>query len=338
MTHLLPKNKVQATSQRRYSSLVFVNQPAILSTFRCRWTPWLFNTPLHVIHQQAELVYTFVLTDADTQQDLYGYFHLFIQNQQGISPYRASFGSFEIADAVSHHDFGAWLSYIEAFSVSQGVTTLSIRHYPTCYQPARSAFIKRGLLRHGFQVRQQFVNHYLHVSSRPFEENLHASERRRLRKCLQAGFRFEEWGSPPAEQVFQIIAHNRARLGYSLSFREEQLHLWLTIFPEAFRVFCVKDGDTIASLGLTVRVGKHVLYHFCPADNLDYRSYSPSVLLTKGLYEFSQNEGVTLLDLGISVDDMGQPKTSLARFKRYLGAQECEKWVFETKIGISTES
>jgi hypothetical protein len=60
------------------------------------------------------------------------------------------------------------------------------------------------------------------------------------------------------------------------------------------------------------------------------------VLLTKGLYEFSQKEGITILDLGISVDATGLSKNSLARFKRNLGAQECEKWQFK-KIGISTK-
>lgn len=337
MTHLLPKNKVQATIQRAFSSLVFHNDPAALTRFRCRWSPWLFNTPLHVIHQQAEQVYTFVLTDAETQQELYGFFHLFVQNHQGISPLRASFGSFEVAEVVSHTDFSTWLTFIETFALSHGVESLSIRHYPSCYHPARSAFIKRGLVRHGFQISQQSINHYVSVSSQPFEESLHASERRRLRKCVQAGFRFEEWVSPPAQQVYQFIAHNRQRLGYSLSFGEEQLQLWFAVFPEAFRVFCVKNGEEIISLGLTVRVGKNALYHFCPADNLAYRQYSPSVLLTKGLYEFSQQEGIIILDLGISVDAAGLPKTSLARFKRNLGAQECEKWQFEKKIGISTK-
>ncbi|HAO48851.1 MAG TPA: GNAT family N-acetyltransferase [Runella sp.] len=337
MTHLLPKNKVQTTIQRAFSSLVFDNDPTALTRFRGRWSPWLFNTPLHVVHQQAEQVYTFVLTDAETQQELYGFFHLFVQNQQGVSPLRASFGSFEVAEVVSHADFSFWLNSVESFAVSQGIKSLSIRHYPSCYHPARSSFIKRGLVRHGFQLSQSSINHYISVTSQPFETALHASERRRLRKCLQAGFRFEEWVSPSAEQVYQFIAHNRQRLGYSLSFREEQLRLWLTIFPEIFRVFCIKNGEEIASLGLTVRVGKNVLYHFCPADNLAYRQYSPSVLLTKGLYEFSQQEGVTILDLGISVDAAGQPKTSLARFKRNLGAQECEKWQFEREIGISTK-
>jgi hypothetical protein len=336
MTHLLLKNKVQATIPRTFSSLVFINDPAAISRFRCRWSPWLFNTPLHVIHQQADQVYTFVLTDADTQQELYGFFHLFVQNQQGISPLRASFGSFEVAEVVSHADFSVWLNSIESFAVSQGIKSLSIRHYPNCYHPTRSSFIKRGLVRHGFQLSQSSINHYLSVTSQPFETALHASERRRLRKCLQGGFRFQEWKSPDAEQVYQFIAHNRERLGYSLSFRKDQLQHWLAVCPESFRVFCVKNGKEVASLGLTVRVGKKVLYLFCPADNLTYRPYSPSVLLTKGLYEFSQKEGITILDLGISVDATGLSKNSLARFKRNLGAQECEKWQFK-KIGISTK-
>jgi hypothetical protein len=106
----------------------------------------------------------------------------------------------------------------------------------------------------------------------------------------------------------------------------------LEVFPNHFRVFCVKDADTIASLTLAVRVGEKVLYNFCPADNLAYRTFSPSVLLNKGLYEYTKNEGVTILDLGVSVDAKGFPKPSLSRFKHNLGAKDSEKQIFTKKI------
>jgi lipid II:glycine glycyltransferase (peptidoglycan interpeptide bridge formation enzyme) len=104
--------------------------------------------------------------------------------------------------------------------------------------------------------------------------------------------------------------------------------MWLKAFSAHFRVFCVKDADTIASLSLAVRVGEKVLYNFCPADNLSYRTFSPAVLLHKGLYEYAKNENITLLDLGISVDADGLPKPGLSRFKHNLGAKDSEKYVF----------
>lgn len=332
MTLIIPQNRPNSSYSRDYKALVFENEPEALHHFRCRWLPWLFNTPLHVTHQKASKVYTFVLIDSDTQSEAHGIFHLFVQDTKGVSPYRASFGSFEVAEYVSHADFSEWLISIELFAQNKGISDLEIKHYPNCYNPARSTFVRRGLLRHGFEITQSIDNQFIEIKETDFERGLHASERRRLRKCMRASFRFEEWRNPSTQAVYEFIRHNRQLLGYSLSFSFEQLEMWLEVFPANFRVFCVKDVDTIASLTLTVRVGEKVLYNFCPADNLSYRNYSPAVLLNKGLYEYAKNEGIIVLDLGISIDSEGKTKPSLKRFKHNLGAKDSEKYIFYKHI------
>jgi hypothetical protein len=332
MQFSIPQQKVTSFPLRDYTAQVVKNNPNVLHQFHIRWPLWLFNTPLHVNHQNADEVYTFILTDTATQTEAFGIFHLFVHKQRGISPHQASFGSFEIAERISHADFAEWLTGIEFFVKELGISSLSIKHYPTCYNPSRTTFVRRGLTRRGFDTPNSTENQFIPVTKHRFEEGLHASERRRLRKCLRAGFRFEEWLNPPAEEVYAFIEHNRRLLGYSLSFSFEQLQGWLSLFPHYFHVFCVKDGETLASLTLTVRVGESVLYNFCPADNLLYRTYSPAVLLTKGLYENCQQKGISLLDLGISVNETGAPKPSLKRFKENLGAKNCDKYVFHKML------
>jgi hypothetical protein len=332
MTLIIPQNRVNTSYTRDYKALVFENEPEALHRFQVRWVSWLFNTPLHIRHQQASQVYTFVLTDCLSQREAHGIFHLFVQDNKGLSPYRASFGSFEVAEYVSHADFSEWLTFIELFAKNQGIKELEIKHYPNCYNPARSTFIRRGLLRHGFEIIQSIDNQFIEIKEIDFEQGLYASERRRLRKCLRTGFRFEEWENPPAHEVYKFIQHNRQLLGYNLSFSLEHLKTWLEVFPNYFRVFCVKDADTIASLTLAVRVGEKVLYNFCPADNLFYRNYSPAVLLNKGLYDYAKNEGITIFDLGVSLDSEGKAKPSLSRFKHNLGAKDSEKQIFTKKI------
>ena len=332
MTLIIPQNRVNSSYSRAYQALVFENEPEALHRFRCRWEPWLFNTPLHVTHQKASLIYTFVLTDADTQSEAHGIFHLFVQDTKGISPYRASFGSFEVAEYVSHVDFSEWLISIELFAKTQGINELEIKHYPSFYNPARSTFIRRALLRQGFNLSQTTDSQFIGITDCNFEQGLHASERRRLRKCMRAGFHFEEWYNPSPTQVYEFIQHNRQLLSYTLSFSFEQLKIWLEVFPNYFRIFCVKDTTAIAALTLAVRVGEKVLYNFCPADNLSYRNYSPAVLLNKGLYEYAKREGVTVLDLGVSIDSGGKVKPSLRRFKHNLGAKDSDKQTFTKKI------
>lgn len=335
MTAIISQNRANSSFAGDYIALVFENNPQALDHFQLRWPLWLFNTPLHIVHQAAPQLYTFVLTDSLTQSEAYGVFHLSVfvdtlQNKKkGVSPHRASFGSFEVAERVSHDNFAEWLTFIELFAKSRGMSAIEIKHYPHCYNPSRSAFIRRGLLRHGFFISKTTDNQFIDINEKSFEEGLHASERRRLRKCLHAGFYFEEWQNPSPNPIYNFIQHNRQLLGYTLSFSLGQLEKWLTAFPEKYRVFCIKDGNTIASLTLAVRVGTQVLYNFCPADNLTYRTYSPAVLLNKGLYEYAQSEGISILDLGVSINSQGNPKPSLSRFKHNLGAKDSEKVVFE---------
>ncbi|MFN4147497.1 MAG: GNAT family N-acetyltransferase [Runella sp.] len=327
MLEFLPSTS--ATFLEGWSMLVFENEPHAIERFRVRWPVWLFNTSTHVVGQNAPCVYTFVLTDT-LHRELYAFFHLFVFDSplRGRSPYRASFGSFEVVEHLSHRVFGEWLQGIEKFVKIQQISSLEIVHYPQCYAPAQSAFIKRGLLRQGFIIEKNFENHYFNVNQQPYVQHLHPSERRRLRKCQRAGFCFEEWFSPNPEEVFAFIEQNRKALGYKLSFDLGQLKQWLYIFPEQFKVFAVKDDDTIVSLALVVRVGPRVLYNFCPADRLLYRSFSPTVMLHEGLYQYCQKENISILDLGISVNAYGQPKQSLMRFKSKLGAVICPKMTF----------
>jgi len=328
MTIILPKNRTSLRTGHDYTGLVFINELEAIQRFQVRWPLWLFNTPLHVVHQKPTRIFTFILTDTLTQSEAYGIFHLSVEGSKGISPHRASFGSFEVAERVSHAEFSDWLGSIEDFAKQQGITQLEIKHYPHCYHPSRSNFIRRALIRNGFSIKQSLENQFIEISENTFENGLHTSERRRLRKCLAAGFRFEEWQNPSPFLLYEFIRQNRQLLGYSLSFSLEQLTTWLTLFPNDFRVFCIKDDEIIASLSLVVRVGQSILYNFCPADNLAYRTYSPAVLLNKGLYEWAKNKGITILDLGISIDSEGKTKPSLSRFKHKLGAIDSEKHLF----------
>jgi hypothetical protein len=320
-----------STSQRLYVPLVFENQLNISSKFRLSWELTFFNAGFWE-QQNNFQPFTFILSDS-TGIDCYAIFHLFIDKKEGFSPARAPYGSFEIAENLSHTAFAEWLKFILNFTASRGIKNIEIKHYPACYHLPKSTFIRRGLLRQGFVIDQQKDNFFIEISDNSFEKGLHASERRRLRKCQSADFLFEQWHNPDLDFVFDFINQNRKKLNYRLSFSLEDLQQWFFCFPDNYQVFCVKDGNKIASLSITVSVSRDVLYNFCPADNLAYRSFSPTVLLNKGLYEYCQKENIKILDLGISVDSDGIPKPSLGRFKQNIGAKISPKLWFKKKIG-----
>ena len=112
----------------------------------------------------------------------------------------------------------------------------------------------------------------------------------------------------------------------------ERLITLLHEFPDQFAVFTVMDRDIIAALTVAIRVRHDILYNFLPASNSDYQTFSPMVMLTDGLFTYCRQQGIHLLDLGVSLDANHQPKPGLMRFKRNLGAQESPKLIFEKTL------
>jgi len=307
--------------------LIFENEPSIISQFEIDWPVSIFNTVHHIQNQLFEQVFTFVLVGRDSHKAK-AFFHLFIDNQWALSPKRGVYGSFEIQENISDEALNTLVKIILDFGQERGWEGITIKHFPTCYDLERSLRIENALFNNGFKVNNSFENQYLTISDELFETQLHLSEKRRLRKCSKAGFVFEEIQNPDLRCVYQFISESRLKLGYSLSFGLNELIQWFESFPENYKVFCVKDQETIASLTIAVKVIEGVLYNFCPTNHLNYRTFSPSVLLTKGLYEYCQHNDFKILDLGISVNAEGDLKPSLAKFKLNLGAQKCEKNVY----------
>ncbi len=291
------------------------------------WQPSFFNTIQFIKAQATDNGLVFILTSLSTKQTR-AYFILFVENNAAVSPKRAPFGSFEMASDLSSNDLRALVESILDYCKSHHLMGLTIKNFPTCYNPIRATQIKNVLLSCGFGIKQDIDNQYLDVLHQAFEQQIHISERRRLKKCLYAGFELSEWIQPSPEEVYEFIRNNRKQLGYPMGFELDELKTWFINSPNQYKVFCVRTNDEIIALSLAVLVKENILYNFCPADALSYRSYSPSVLLTKGLYEYCQQQGITILDLGVSLDASGEPKPSLVRFKRNLGAETCKKQTF----------
>lgn len=341
MTHInfsLHPIGVSSHAQHHCSVLVFEDKPQSLHSFKIPWTPWLFNTPEYA-HYQAKnhKIYTFVLANL-TQTEALAFFHLFVSKSSqnaprvGISPARASFGSFEMPASLSRPKLDYFIGKIKQFAKNQGIDSLQIKQFPACYAPAAAQLIADALAQNGFEVAFQAENQHLDVSALPFETHLHLSEKRRLRKCLRAGFVFDEWPNPHLPTVFDFIEQNRRNLGYAMTFDFATMSEWFALFPDHYRVFCVKDPHQIVALTVAVRVGSGVLYNFCPADHLHYRAFSPTVLLNAGLYRYCQQNQIEVLDLGVSTDTNGVQKASLVRFKSNMGAQMSQKTIFKNTL------
>ena len=294
---------------------------------------FLFNTYEHLQHQQKEGVYVLSAVNAVTRlADARCAF--FVQSGKAVSPVAAPFGSVEYASIFPPEALGLFIQTLIRAVRSAGAVSLRLVNYPACYAPELAGRLAQELLTNGFAVVETHQTFYLPVSNMPFDVNLVPAERRRIIKCLNAGFHVSQWPSPDKTAVINFLVEMRRQKGYALTISPERLADLFQTLPTQCAVFTVMDGDTIAALTITIRVRHDILYSFQPASNPDYDAFSPMVLLTKGLYAYCQQHQIGLLDLGLSLDNNRQIKPGLARFKRNLGAQESPRLVFERDLSV----
>jgi hypothetical protein len=247
------------------------------------------------------------------------------EDTDAVSRDQTPFGGIQTASSISAGDLAQFLQAIERWCTGNHLRRLVIRTAPAAYDEKQAALLRNVYLRSRYVILNTHISQHITVTSTPFMNRIHSSERRRLRKCWRAGFIAEVWKNPDPAQIYAFLAESRRRQGYPLSLDFEQFRQLLTYLPQQAQVFVVKDRNTIISLTVGIRVNSRILYNFCPADHLDYRPYSPMVLLNCFLYEYAQHTKIKLIDLGISLDHLGNEKASLMRFKENLGAEKSEK-------------
>ena len=296
---------------------------------RVGFESFLFNEPHHLRSQPCSEGFTFRLLHP-ARQRIEARFSLFIQHRTGLSPCRAPFGSVEFGGQLATEALDFFLDGIETFVRSRELSALRITGYPFAYAPEPAQILTQRLLNRGYAVVQAEKNFHLPVGEVPFEQGLHPSEKRRLKKCRRAGFIFTEEAQPDVDCVYNFVAASRQPRGFSVSLDRAVLNDLFERFPANYKVFTVRDADRLAALTVAVVVNHRILYSFYPAHDARYQAFSPVVLLMEGVYGFCQRHSFGLLDLGTSPDG-GNPNYGLIRFKQHLGAHVSLKLSFEKK-------
>lgn len=297
-----------------------------------QFEPYLYNRPEHLHTQTTGPVYTFYLLDHLSGEALAQLHVAPGKNAELWSPPMAPFGGIQCIEHTPAQALTYLLECVDAWAQAQQLKRITIKTPPAAYQPVQYEVLHQRYLAAGYRPRHEHDNHHITVSERPFVELLAAAERRRLRKCQRAGLIARPWHHPEPELVYHFLEKSRQQRGYPLTLSYEKLRDLLQTFPSKVLVFGVYDGETVAALTVAIRVSRSVLYNFLPADNLLYRTYSPTVLLNEGLYRYCQSEGIPVLDLGLSLDHHGQPKPSLVRFKERLGGTSTPKITYYKEL------
>jgi hypothetical protein len=296
----------------------------------CTFQGYLFNEPFHMRKQPCTQVFTCYLIHKK-QQKAYARFSLFGQQEKGISPCRGPFGSVELNPLLPLPFLECFIQFIDHLAVKQGMAQIEIKSYPFCYQPQVSALITATLLQQKYHILHTDLNYHLPVTKESFSTLVHLSVKRRLQKCIKKGFTFGEETEPDFTAVYAMIVQSRQRKGYPVSMNFADFQQLFIDFPGIYKIFAVKDHSKLIAVTVAVQINQQILYYFLPAHDPDYNTYSPMVLLIKGLYDYCQQAGFVLLDLGISTDK-GEPNYGLIRFKQNMGAISSLKLSFIKRL------
>jgi hypothetical protein len=287
---------------------------------------YLFNESYFMQKQPCREVYTFHLVHV-ASKEVHARFSLFRQADKAISPCRGTFGSIEMNARLPVQYLDFFIREIDAFAMKQRMKQIEIKSYPFCYDQQVSATLTNSLLRQGYHLLHTELNYHLPVTTKAFTDNLHHSGKRRLQKCIYNGFTCGEEKKPDFSAIYQMIVQNRERKGHPVSMNFADFRQLFSDFPGIYKIFAVRDRSRVVAVTVAVEINKRILYYFLPAHDEAYNTYSPMVLLIQCLYNYCQQMGFTLFDLGISTDK-GVPNYGLMRFKQNMGADASLKLSF----------
>jgi len=286
---------------------------------------FLFLRPRHLLLQPDRPLHYLALLNESGQAVAHTAF--FERDGWAVSPSAASFGSIQCQSDLWEEDLHRFVQALQQWVRKLSLKGIRLVHYPDCYTPEGSA-LQTILLSHGFRVNYAELNQHRPVTEAPFAAGLHPSERRRLRKCREAGFSAGLWPDPDLDSFYDLLQRARLRNNLPITMAPNRLTELLARFPDECRLFAVWDGQRLIAACVGIRISPDILYYFLPADEAAYLTYSPSVLLVESLYQYAQENGIRLLDLGISTS-RGVRNEGLIRFKRNLGARESARRVYE---------
>jgi hypothetical protein len=305
---------------------VKINSPEhFLSSFE----GFFFNEDVYVNKQQGGKRHVFELVDPSGKS--LARFVLFVVAEAGLSPLRAPFGSVEFEKDLASSEVEKLIKAVDDFAETNKLNNIRIVSYPDCYSPTNASLLKSCLLNNEYKIMVEDHNFHIQVEGKAFEDGLHDSEKRRLKKSLNAGFRSYIENTDDVRAIHQLISKCRDHKGHPLSMNLEDFEKMLRDFPDKYLLFTLRDREKLIAAAVGVKINSSILYNFLPADDIEYKNFSPMVMLMKEMYDYCKRSGYKIFDLGIATSN-GIPNSGLLKFKEHLGGEFSYKFTFEKKF------
>ncbi|AKQ46285.1 hypothetical protein TH63_12690 [Rufibacter radiotolerans] len=290
---------------------------------------FLYLQPVHVILQQGPNARAYILQEKDTKL-VVGLAYFFVEEEKAFSPWRAPFGGLQLHPDIPEEAGQAFLLYIQQDLQQLGCQQVTWLQCPDAYAPVTNQWLRAALPMQGYCLTYDQLNHHIPVTQEPFTEIIHPSARRRLKKCLSAGFTFQQETFESLPEAYALLQQCRQEKQKPLSLSLSQLTRYFQLFPDRYLLFTVRREQELAAVGIAVLVTPSILNHLYPASPVKFNTFSPSILLNAGLYQYCQHHHIPTFDLGVSAppQELEESYTGLFTFKDRMGGVASRKPTF----------
>ncbi len=290
----------------------------------------LYNAPEYVSLWDDLLNSNFLIVNSENQE-IAASIHFQIKEDTASSIITAPFGSISLFHEVDFDTLSDFMNYIETHLRLKGVRKIKIKHYPGIYHPLAYDKVISVLALNGYRVSIIDINQIIEITNNPFGSIIHPMEQRNLNKTKKEGIIFTEHQNTEAEMVFNAIDAFRKARGIPVNIESDSLIKLADMFPQNYKLFSVSMKNEMVAATVCVKVKDSILYNFLPAHNSSFNMYSPMVFLMEKIYQYTLENEIKFIDLGVSSIN-NNPQRGLIRFKERLGSTSVSKLSFLKEI------
>ena len=243
-----------------------------------------------------------------------------------LSPGKGTYGGLFLIENVYLKELSEIYKFIIDIIKSEGGEILEITLPPENHNSSINSRHSWVLWSLGSVLERSDLNHFISVDSNPLETKLNYGNKKRLKKCDNAGCHFQRVKIENLSDIYDLLEKNRALKKNRLSLSKNQLENLLELFPESIEMFrlLLPPNNVMISAAVCIRISKKILYVFYWGNDPDYSNFSPVVPLACGIYSYCVSQGIETLDLGVSTLNK-DGNFGLVRFKDSLGASVSRK-------------
>ena len=243
------------------------------------------------------------------------------------SPFKATFGGFERLGDNSPTLLRTLFEQIETRARELHCSQICITQSPDCYLTEPS-LLAQAYTTAGYQIAYTDTNFHIPISSLPYSHLLHSRTAQRVRQMIKQGYTVIIDQEPYLAWYYEMVQNNRHSKGRPLNQSVEAFVFAIKQNPESYLIFKVQNaGNECLAFSVCTLLGNS-LYTFYTVNLAEGDILNPLYLLHQQLYNYCQENNISLLDLGIATDK-GVENVGLINFKKQLGAIPTKKitWI-----------